>query len=184
MVLRLNKSLKLAESIMSLYPHKTAQAQHQLSSLSTLNTPLVACEWHCQRRPFQLPQIVIPKDVHLGQLATWTYHITASWTPSSYMPEECNCAQLALMHWTLSAWWVQYLHRFSRILGCVLLPRTPWIPRGFTVLITTTSSAGEGNILRYQGSAERLHCHTMWMCRTGLPSDELTKQSLLLISNL
>jgi len=37
-------------SIVSLYPHKTAQAQLQLSSLSTANTPLLPCHGQCQRR--------------------------------------------------------------------------------------------------------------------------------------
>jgi len=39
---------------MSLYPHQTAQVQHQLSSLSTVNTPLLACRRQCQRRPFSV----------------------------------------------------------------------------------------------------------------------------------
>jgi len=38
-------------SMVSLYPHQTAQAQLQLSSLSTVNTPLLPCHWQCQRRP-------------------------------------------------------------------------------------------------------------------------------------
>jgi len=50
MVLRLNKSLKSAESIMILHPHQTAQAQHQLSSLSTVDTPLLECNQQPQRR--------------------------------------------------------------------------------------------------------------------------------------
>jgi hypothetical protein len=36
---------------LSFYPHQTAQAQHQHSSLSTVNTPLLACHRQCQRRP-------------------------------------------------------------------------------------------------------------------------------------
>jgi len=51
MVFRLNKSLNSAESIVSLHPHQAAQAQHQLSSLSTVYTPLLACHQQCQRRP-------------------------------------------------------------------------------------------------------------------------------------
>ena len=43
MVLRLNKSLKLAESIMSLHTHQAAHAQPQVLSLSTVYTPLLAC---------------------------------------------------------------------------------------------------------------------------------------------
>jgi hypothetical protein len=35
---------------MSLYPHRTAQAQHQLCSLSTVNPPLVLCRRQCERR--------------------------------------------------------------------------------------------------------------------------------------
>jgi len=38
-------------SIVSLYPHQTAQAQLQLWSLSTVNTPLLPCRRQCQRRP-------------------------------------------------------------------------------------------------------------------------------------
>jgi len=41
-------------SIVSLYPHHSAQAQHQLSSLSTVNTPLLACGRQCQRRPLSV----------------------------------------------------------------------------------------------------------------------------------
>jgi len=51
MVLRLNKSLRLAESIISVHPHQAAQAQHQLLSISTRYTPLVACRPQCQWRP-------------------------------------------------------------------------------------------------------------------------------------
>jgi hypothetical protein len=39
---------------MSLYPHQTAQVQHQLSSLSTVNTPLLLCRRQCQRRPLSV----------------------------------------------------------------------------------------------------------------------------------
>jgi len=35
----------------SLYPHQTAETQHQLSSLSTVYTPLLACRRQSQRRP-------------------------------------------------------------------------------------------------------------------------------------
>jgi len=38
-------------SIVSLYPHQTAQAQLQLSSLWTMNTPLLPCRQQCQRWP-------------------------------------------------------------------------------------------------------------------------------------
>jgi len=38
-------------SIVILYPHQTAQAQLQLSSHSTANTPLLPCCRQCQRRP-------------------------------------------------------------------------------------------------------------------------------------
>jgi hypothetical protein len=48
MVVRVNTSLKYRELI---YPHRTAQAQHQLSSLSTVNTSLLPCHQQCQRRP-------------------------------------------------------------------------------------------------------------------------------------
>jgi len=54
MVLRLNKSLNLAESIVSLHPHQTAQAQHQIWSLSTVNTPLLVCRLQRQRRPLSI----------------------------------------------------------------------------------------------------------------------------------
>jgi len=53
-VLRLNKSLKLAESIVSLYTHQIAQAKHQLWFLSTVNSPLLVCHRHCQRRPLSI----------------------------------------------------------------------------------------------------------------------------------
>jgi len=38
-------------SIVRLNPHQTDQAQLQLSSLSTVNTPLLPCHRQCQRRP-------------------------------------------------------------------------------------------------------------------------------------
>jgi len=41
-------------SIVSLYPHQTAQAQLHLSSLSTVNTPLLPCHRQCQRRPHSI----------------------------------------------------------------------------------------------------------------------------------
>jgi len=54
MVLRLNKSLQLAESILNLQLHETAQAQCKYSSHSTVNTPLLACYQQCQRRPLSI----------------------------------------------------------------------------------------------------------------------------------
>jgi len=51
MVLWLNESLKLAESIVSICPQKTAQAQHQLMTRYTVNTPLLVCYRQCERRP-------------------------------------------------------------------------------------------------------------------------------------
>ena len=51
MVLRLNNSLKLAESIVSLHPHLTTQAQHPHSSHSTVNTPFLGRGQQCRRRP-------------------------------------------------------------------------------------------------------------------------------------
>jgi len=54
MVLRVNQSLKLAESIVSLQPHHTAQADHQLWSLYTVYTPFLACCRRCQRRPLSI----------------------------------------------------------------------------------------------------------------------------------
>jgi len=41
-------------SIVSLYPNQTAQAQLQLSSLSTVNIPLLPCHRQCQRRPLSI----------------------------------------------------------------------------------------------------------------------------------
>jgi len=37
----------------------------------------------------------MPKEVHLRQLATWSYQITPSWTPSRCMPEESDFSQRA-----------------------------------------------------------------------------------------
>jgi len=54
MVLRLNISLKLGRSIVSLHPHKTAQAQHQLLSLATVYTPPHGCRQQCRRRPLSI----------------------------------------------------------------------------------------------------------------------------------
>jgi len=41
-------------SIVSLYSHQTAKAQHQLSSQSTVTTALHACGWQCQRTPLSI----------------------------------------------------------------------------------------------------------------------------------
>jgi len=54
MVLRLNKSLKLAESVVSIHPHQAAQAQHQLWPLSTVYTPLLECCRQYQRSPLSV----------------------------------------------------------------------------------------------------------------------------------
>jgi len=75
-VLRLNKSLKLAESIISLHPHQAAQAQHQNSSLSTVYTPLLACRRQCQRRPI---------SGALNLHAEWSSpYTTGNWNISNY----------------------------------------------------------------------------------------------------
>jgi hypothetical protein len=54
MVLRVKKSLKLAEFVVSLYPHQAAQAQHQLLTPSTVYTLLLTCYGECQRRPLSV----------------------------------------------------------------------------------------------------------------------------------
>jgi len=66
-VLRLNQSLKLAERILSVYPHQIAQAQLQHSSLSTVNTPLLASHRQCERRPLS----VVP-NIHADRSSTQT----------------------------------------------------------------------------------------------------------------
>lgn len=50
-ILRLNKSLKLAESIMNLHPQQASQYQYQRSSLSTVYTPVVMCRQQFPRIP-------------------------------------------------------------------------------------------------------------------------------------
>jgi len=74
MVLRLNK---LAESIVSLHT--------RLLRPSTNFRPFQQCMLRYSRvvdnareDPFPLPQIFMPKEVHLRQLATYTYQITPS----------------------------------------------------------------------------------------------------------
>jgi len=67
-------------SIVSLYPHQTAQAQHQLSSVSTVNTQLLRCRRQCQRRPHS-----IAPNFHAERSSPQTagdlkYQITPSWT--------------------------------------------------------------------------------------------------------
>jgi hypothetical protein len=54
MVLKLKKFLKLAETIVRIYPDQAAQAEHQVSPPSTVFTPLLACCWQYQRRPFSI----------------------------------------------------------------------------------------------------------------------------------
>jgi len=54
MVLTLNKSLKLAESIVSLPPHKAVQTQDQLRSISKVYTPLLMCHRQWQRSPLSI----------------------------------------------------------------------------------------------------------------------------------
>jgi len=56
MALRLNTSVQLAESIVSLHPHQAVRAQHQLASISAVYTPLLACRQQCQEKtPFHCP---------------------------------------------------------------------------------------------------------------------------------
>ena len=69
MVLRLNESLKIAESIVSLHT--------RLLGPSTNFHPVLQCILHsscvvnnAREDPFPLPQIFMPKEVHLRQLAT------------------------------------------------------------------------------------------------------------------
>jgi len=69
MVLRLNKSLKIAESIMSLHT--------RLLRPSTNFSPLLQCILHSSRvidnaieDPVALPRIFMPNNVDLRQLAT------------------------------------------------------------------------------------------------------------------
>jgi len=54
MVLRLNESLKLAESIVSLHQHWAAHAQKQHWSLFTVYSSLFACCRQCQRWPLSV----------------------------------------------------------------------------------------------------------------------------------
>jgi len=54
MVLRINESLTLAESIVSLHPHQAAQPQRQLWAVPTVNTPRLVCQRECQRWPLSV----------------------------------------------------------------------------------------------------------------------------------
>jgi len=100
MVSRLTESLQLAESIVSIHPHQVAQAQHQLSFLSTLYTALLACRSQCQSRP--LP--VVPNfhaerssphttcNVNISNhtiLDTVKLHTRRSWMWAAY-PDKSN----------------------------------------------------------------------------------------------
>jgi len=94
MVLRLNKSLKLAESIVSLHTW--------LLRPSTKFRAFLHCILQYSRvvdnardDPFLLPRLFMPKEVHLRQLATYTYQITPSWAPAS-----CNGRKNLTIHYT------------------------------------------------------------------------------------
>jgi len=125
MVLRLDKPLKSAESIMS--PH-TRLLRPSNNFRPTLQCILrSSCVINNDREdPFPLPQIFMPKEVYLRQLATQTYQSTPSWTPSSCTPEESDYSQHALSRCTRSAWWIQGQQRFSWRLERFTLPRTHW----------------------------------------------------------
>ena len=77
MVLRLNQSLKLAESIVSLHTRLLMPITnfHLVLQCILRSTSVVD---NAREDPVPLPQIFIPKEVHLRQLATSTYQITPS----------------------------------------------------------------------------------------------------------
>ena len=119
------------------------------------------------------------KAVHLRQLATWTYQITPSWTPSSRTPEECDCSQCGPTPWTCSVSSTQLSLRFCPRFGRDSLPQIQWSRRSLWVSTTATSSSVDGNIPRRQCTNARLHSWAMGTRHSGLPLDELTKQWLL-----
>jgi len=183
MVLRLNKSLKLAESIMSLYPHQVAQAQHQLSSISTVYTPLLACHQQCRRGPLLIglnihaerssPQTAGHFNIsNYTMLITFKLHTTRIWLFAMH-PDALN--PLGIMNSTLT--------KIRLKTWTVSLPRTGW--NHFRVGVSTPGafSADDGNTPRCRQYAELSHPSAMETQSSGLPWDESTKQSLLPICN-
>jgi hypothetical protein len=146
MVLRFNKSLQLADSIVSLYPHQTAQPQHQLSSLSTVNTPLLTCCLQWQRRPlFLAPNFGAERsspqtagDLSISNctiLNTFKLHTRRIWLCAVYT----NTSNLlSIVNSILSKTHLKTWH--------ISLPQTPWQHRRLGIATAATSSAADGNI--------------------------------------
>jgi len=181
MVLRLNKSLKLAESIMSLHTHQAALAQRNVCTFLQCILHSSQVVDNAREDLFPFPQVFMLKEVHLRQLATYTYQITTSWIPSSCAPERSDHSLRARMRWTSSASWIWRYQRISRRLGCILQPWTHCKHRLLGVSTTATFSAAEGNKAQHHSSAKRLYCWAMGTQLSGLPWDEPTKQSLLAV---
>jgi len=173
-VLRLNR---WAESIVSLHTRLLRPSTHFCHFLQCILHSSHVVD-NAREDPFPLPRIFMTEEVHLRQLATSTYQITPSWTPSSCKPEESHYLQRAPTRWTHSALWIQRYQRFSwRLRRASLLP-TRWKHCRFSVS-TTATSAADGNIPRCRHSMDWLRCWAMWTQWSGLLWDTPTNQHLL-----
>jgi hypothetical protein len=97
MVLMLNKSLKLAASIVNLHTTLLRPSTNFGTVLPSILHSLHLIN-NVREDACQLTQIFMPKDYHLRQLVNQTYQITPSWTPSSCMPEESDYSLHAPTH--------------------------------------------------------------------------------------
>jgi len=182
MVLRLNNSLRLAENIVSFHARQLRPSINDRPWIQWILHSSCVVE-NAREDPFPLPWIFMPMEVHLRQLATWTYQITPCWTPSSCMQEESDHSQRPPTQLTRTVMWIHRYQWLSRRLGRILLSRIWWTHCRLGVSTTATSSVTDGNIPWRQHSAEWLHCWAMGMWRLGLPWEKPTEQSLLPVHN-
>jgi len=184
MVLRLSKSLKLAESIVSWHPHQTAQAQRQLSSITTVNIPLLACHQQFRRRPLSVasnfhgerssPQTAGNLNIsNYTILNTFRLHARRTWL-FTVCPDSLN--PLSVFNSTLTK-----------------IQSKNWTncPTSNTLKTSQTRSRNHCHLLCLRPkrtpaprNAEWLHCLAIGTRHSGLPWEEPTKQSIVPICDV
>jgi hypothetical protein len=170
LVLRLNRSRKWAESIVSLPNHHAAQARYQLLSVSTVYTQHLEC--HRQYQGTSLPvapncptQTRSPQtagDLNISNYTILnTFKLPTGWI--SLSPADRNGLNpLRMMNSTSTN-----------------IQSKTWMLRRLGLSTTATSSAADGNICWLKHSAEKIHCQVMGMQHSMLAWEESTNQSPL-----